>query len=230
MSTATLTQSEVDTAVSNLSPNLAATSINTPFSTTTAAINGEKQKPKYLPVTVEPPIPYTTHLQSLLVLSSNPLPPHPSEEQIQSSARDAAQHLINTLLTTCPAKSTTTSVILSLPNDAYPLPREKPLPAAKEKTRWEKFAEKKGIVAKRRDDRANREWDAEKGDWVKKWGFGRKKHAEDEWAVEVPEREWRKEESEGKNVRSLRRGDRKEIMKRKERRERANVKRAAKKE
>jgi hypothetical protein len=42
-----------------------------------------------------------------------------------------------------------------LPEPQTPVPREKPLPAQKEKTKWEKFAAEKGIVKRKKSRSAN---------------------------------------------------------------------------
>lgn len=74
-------------------------------------------------------------------------------------------------------------------------------------------------------------------EWVPKWGYkGKNKGDQDEWLVEVPEKEWKKEEeananaraggSGGRSVRGLSRAERKEKIKLNEKQMRANEKRA----
>lgn len=75
------------------------------------------------------------------------------------------------------------------------MPREKPLPAAKETTKWEKFAARKGIKPKTREQRSlkNRSFNEETGEWERTWGHDRggkatdRRRARDEGAVQ---RDW----------------------------------------
>lgn len=53
------------------------------------------------------------------------------------------------------------------------LPRSKPLPKEKAKTRWEKFAEERGIQKKKRSRLV---YDDISKDWVPRWGYKSIKH------------------------------------------------------
>lgn len=178
-------------------------------------------------VQVNKPTPYTFDLGNLLVNDPNPLESSPDEDVLASTARDCAQALINQLLTTCPVESTSEGVLLNLPTPSIPLPREKPIPADKEPTKWEQFAAKKGIKNKKKD--TNLVYDETSSEWVPKWGYkGKNKELDNQWLVEVDEK---KEEQTGVagDARKEGRAERKEKMKRQERRERANQARSARK-
>ncbi|KAL9030421.1 MAG: hypothetical protein Q9196_001453 [Gyalolechia fulgens] len=180
-------------------------------------------------VTVTKPIPYTFDLGNLLVNDANPLPPNPSQAQLQATARDCAQALINQLLTTCPITSSSDGVLMTLPPPTTPLPREKPVPAEKEPTKWERFAAKKGIKDKKKD--GIMVFDEEKQEWVPKWGYkGKNKEGEQDWIVEVDEKEERKhgKQHEG-GVRNEGRRERNEKVRRNQRRQRANERKERKK-
>ena len=142
-------------------------------------------------------------------------------------ARDCAQGLINQLLTTCPITSNEDGVLVTLPTPSTPLPREKPLPTAKEKTKWERFAEKRGIKKKRKDGKLV--YDEAKGDWVPKYGYkGKNKDGQDDWLVEVDEKKER-EMKEGETIRGTSRRERVERIRRNERKQRANDRQQRKK-
>lgn len=67
------------------------------------------------------------------------------------------------------------------------------------------------------------------GEWVPRWGYnGHNKAGEDGWLVEIPEKEWKKEIDEGKNVRTASRKERVERSRRNERKMRANERRSRK--
>ena len=179
-------------------------------------------------VTVNKPIPYTFDLGNLLCNDSNPVPLSPSSTDITNISRDCAQALINQLLTTCPITSNRVDgVLLTLPNPSTPLPREKPLPAAKPETKWEHFARKKGINDRKRGE-GKTVYDEEKGEWVPKWGYkGRNKEGEGDWVVEVDVKK-EKELAEGETLRGRSRRERVENAKRNERKQRANERKARK--
>ncbi|KAK5111563.1 hypothetical protein LTR62_004859 [Meristemomyces frigidus] len=118
--------------------------------------------------------PYTYDLGHLLCDDTNPLPAHDSttvEATLSKTAQQCAQGLINQLLTACPiVKSNDDGALhIKLPAPSTRLPREKPVPKPKEKTTWEKFAEKKGIGKTRKE--GNLKFDEASGEWKKKYGY-----------------------------------------------------------
>ncbi|PNP42708.1 hypothetical protein TGAM01_v210150 [Trichoderma gamsii] len=185
-------------------------------------------KPK-LPVVVDKPTPYTFDLGNLLAQDPNPvvLPASSIDQALAEIARDGAQSLINQLLTTCPLQSTSDGVLLKLPAPATRLPREKPVPQPKPPTKWERFAAKKGIKAKTREQRRNLAYDEESGEWKRKWGYkGLNKKGEDDWLVEVDAKK-EAARKEGTSIRGDGRRERVEKIKRNERKMRKNQRDAA---
>jgi len=181
------------------------------------------------PVTVDKPNPYTFDLGNLVCNDPNPVPRNPDnlEETLAANARDAAQMLINQILSTCEIKSSKEGVHIVLPQATTPLPREKPIPADKAPTKWELFAKKKGIDKKKRET-GNMVYDEAKGEWVPKWGYkGKNKDGEKEWLVEVDEK---KEKDSGKahDARAEGRSERKERVRRNERKQRNNERKSTK--
>ena len=201
------------------------------------------------------PIPYTHDAGHLLVNDTNtlnlPSAQLAREAVLSAIARDAAQSLLNHLLTTCPIHASSSlsgpvraadaGVYLVLPPPTTPLPREKPVPKPKEPTKWEAFARKKGIgkfggvrKGQEGEGRAGKMvWDEEKREWVPRYGYkGANKKGQGEWLVEVDETKERKAVEEkgvaGVDPRSLKRAERKERMRRNERAQRANDRRARK--
>lgn len=65
------------------------------------------------------------------------------------------------------------------------LPRMMPLPKPKVKSRWDKFAEERGIEKKKRSRLV---WDEASKDWVPRWGANSAKNRAEkkDWLVEVP--------------------------------------------
>ncbi|KAJ9191331.1 hypothetical protein DTO166G4_7127 [Paecilomyces variotii] len=210
-----------------------------------AANGAQKPKTEKLPVTVSKPSPYTFDLGHLLALDPNPLVLPSSEslnDALKATARDGAQSLLNQLLTTCQITSSAQhGVLLSLPPRSTVLPRHKPLPTPKAPTKWELFARKKGIgkyntkpgaALADKERRKKLVYDEATGEWVPRWGYkGKNKAGEDDWLVEVDEKQWKKEEgllAEGRSIRGESRRERVERIKRNERKERANARKQRK--
>ncbi|EME39238.1 hypothetical protein DOTSEDRAFT_83056 [Dothistroma septosporum NZE10] len=150
--------------------------------------------------------PYVFDLGHMLVTDSNPIPSYNDstrETTLTTTARDCAEALINQLLTACPiSKADDGAFQITLPAPETHLPREKPVPKEKEKTKWEKFAEKKGIKGKRKDGKL--QYDEAKGDWVPKYGYKGKSATggvEADWIMEVDEKAERKKADEEENKR-----------------------------
>lgn len=141
--------------------------------------------------------PYTFDLGHMLVTDPNPLPTYTQatkEETLQQTARGCAQALINQLLTACPiTRADDGALQITLPTPETHLPREKHVPKEKEKTKWERFAEKKGIKPKKRDGKLK--FDETKKDWVSKYGYKPGSGKDDgpgEWLEEIDEKAERK--------------------------------------
>lgn len=181
-------------------------------------------KPK-LPVAVEKATPYTFDLGHLMAEDPNSITLNRNEleQSLAEIARDGAQVLINQLLTTCPLNSTQDGVLLTLPQPSTKIPREKPVPQPKAPTKWERFAAKKGIKAKTREQRRNLAYDEESGEWKRKWGYqGLNKKGEDHPIMEVDMKKER-ERKEGTSIRGDGRRERKERVKRNDRKMRKNM-------
>ncbi|PYI29092.1 putative ribosome biogenesis protein [Aspergillus indologenus CBS 114.80] len=211
--------------------------------TATQAASATKSKPERLPITVSKPTPYTFDLGHLLVNDPNPLEisrSEPLETTLKATARDGTQSLLNQLLTTCPITSSQQGVLLSLPAPATALPRHKPLPTPKPPTKWELFARKKGIgkfsskpgaALADKERRKKLVYDEEKGEWVPRWGYKGKNKNEDDWLVEVNEKDWKKEEeaaAKGSSIRGISRAERKDRIRRNERKMRSNERKSRK--
>jgi regulator of ribosome biosynthesis len=174
-------------------------------------------------VAVTKPIPYTFDIGNLLLNDANPVPSNPSPVTLLETGRDCAQALINQLLTVLPITSSEGGVYITLPTPSTPMPREKSIPKEKEPTKWERFAAKKGIQAKKRDGKLI--FDEASGEWVPRYGYkGANKAGENDWLVEV-DMDKEKRTGEAGDARREKRAERMEKMKRQDRKMRANQKR-----
>ena len=96
------------------------------------------------------------------------------------AAAAMAQALVSKLFS-LPSEPVTGGRLARLPPPATPLPREKPLPKAKPMTKWQQFAQKKGIVKRKRSKLA---WDDDANEWKRRHGY---KKANDDAAVPIIE-------------------------------------------
>jgi len=127
-----------------------------------------------------------------------------------SNARDGIQLLVNEIWNQ-PTRIVDEGVVADLPAIATGLPREKPvcpssllpsllpslllkeklireseqLPKLAPMTKWQAFAQAKGIAPKEKKDRMV--YDEDKQEWVPRWGYkGKNKDKEEQWIHEVP--------------------------------------------
>lgn len=106
------------------------------------------------------------------------------EDYLQANAREGMQGLINALWER-PTTVTDDGIMASLPEVQTVLPREKPLPKAKDLTKWEKFAKSKGISSKPRKHRM--QFDEEKDEFGATWGYkGKNNELQNQAVIELP--------------------------------------------
>lgn len=108
------------------------------------------------------------------------------EGYLQQLARDNCQTLFNELYR-LPREWKDDALLVNLPGkNSLKLPREKPIPKPRAMTKWEKFAQEKGINKKKKD---NLVWDEVLNKWVPRYGY-RAAQAEEErdWLVEVSDK------------------------------------------
>lgn len=73
--------------------------------------------------------------------------------------------------------------MLELPLPRYRLPREKPIPEAKPQTKWEKFADMKGIQKRKRSRMV---FDEDAQEYKPRFGYGSKAN-EEPAVIELPD-------------------------------------------
>lgn len=145
------------------------------------------------------------------------------------AATDAACHrLAQTIfqslaarLFALPSEAAPVGRIAHLPAPSTVLPREKPIPKPRPPTKWELFAQRKGIEKRKR---SKLEWDEASGDWKRRYGY---KRANDEAAVPIIEA--RPDEQTGvEDPFTRQRAEKRERVKKQEKQQLANLKAAAK--
>ncbi|KAL0240699.1 hypothetical protein I308_106499 [Cryptococcus tetragattii IND107] len=133
--------------------------------------------PRAAPVETDPPL--------LAAFDTSPTDP--------AAYADLEPHLLQLTLTSThsllaalfalPTTPSPAGPVTAFPPPATLLPREKPLPKPKPLTKWERFANEKGISHKKKEKDV---WDDERQEWVPRWGrFGKNKDKEEQWLHEV---------------------------------------------
>jgi len=102
---------------------------------------------------------------------------------LQEAARDNVQLLFNQIFTQ-PALKNADGVFAELPRRKTVVPREKPMPREKPKTKWDEFAQIKGI---QKGKRSSKRWNEERGEFVPRYGKGSVNNDKmQDWVMELP--------------------------------------------
>ncbi|KAI1724828.1 ribosome biogenesis regulatory protein (RRS1) domain-containing protein [Ditylenchus destructor] len=108
-----------------------------------------------------------------------------SSEELLNMARDNTQYLFNKVWE-LPQKHVDAAICAQLPECTYRLPREKPIPRPREPTKWERFAQSKGIANKKKSgDR--KVYEEASGEWKPRYGYRRANDDTKDWLIEIPD-------------------------------------------
>ncbi|KAI8074401.1 ribosome biogenesis regulatory protein-domain-containing protein [Gongronella butleri] len=147
----------------------------------------EAHKAQFKPITVEKLVPLDFDLNLLAGFDNNALDEKrfkkEKEAYLKDLTRDNVQLVVNGIFE-LPVKSSDHGILATLPDRTTVLPREKPIPKDKPMTRWEKFAQQKGIQNRKRERMV---YDEDKEEYVPRWGYkGGAKDTTQDWLIEVP--------------------------------------------
>lgn len=132
---------------------------------------GEVKEVKSSVVTREDNLTYDLHH-----MTAYDIAPLPLKDEFLSYTRDSIQLLVNKMFS-LPHATVEEGQKVKLPEKPlFVLPRSKPIPKEKAKTRWEKFMEDRGMVKRKRSRLV---WDENSGDWKPRWGFKSAKESDD---------------------------------------------------
>lgn len=146
----------------------------------------QAEEEKLKSITVEKDIDVEYDLGNLLVTDSNLLDSksfrHNSEQYIKKLTRDNTQLLFNEIWK-LPVERVQEAIVAKLPDATTILPREKKIPKAKPLTKWQQYAQLKGIQNRKRGAMV---WDETAKDWKPRFGYKRANDESKEWVLEVP--------------------------------------------
>lgn len=119
-----------------------------------------------------------------MAFHSVPVDPETFKEGAEKACQNLATQIFQSLtsqLFDLPSEPAAVGRMAALPNPTTVLPREKPIPKPKPPTKWEIFAQRKGIVKRKR---SAMEFDETSQEWRRRFGY---KKANDEAAVPIIE-------------------------------------------
>ena len=146
-----------------------------------------RESEKFKPITVEKHLDVEIDVGNLLSFDINEVNivnlRSKKDQYLQELTRDNTQLLLNKVWE-LPTKRVDEAIVAELPKPRYVLPRSLPVPKPKEPTRWEKFAQEKGIV---KTKKAKLEWDEVLKKWIPRYGSKKAAaEAEKDWLIELP--------------------------------------------
>ena len=107
------------------------------------------------------------------------------EEILRAAAIKTGQSLIESIFS-LPVEDSEYGPLVTLPErEEIKIPRKQHVPEPKPETKWEKFAEKKGIQKKKRSKMV---WDEATQQWAPRYGYGRANNFKDQaenWVIEA---------------------------------------------
>ncbi|KJH51873.1 ribosome biogenesis regulatory protein [Dictyocaulus viviparus] len=124
-----------------------------------------------------------------------------ASENLLIRARNNAQCLFNKIWE-LERKKVEEAVVVELPKSKFILPREKKIPVAKEPTKWEKYAAKKGIKKKKANKKVEKLlyyiicvyalytfkiFDETTKEWKPTYGYRRANDDTKDWLIEIPD-------------------------------------------
>jgi regulator of ribosome biosynthesis len=117
-------------------------------------------------------------------LAAFDIAPIASGTDILAYTRDSVQLLVNKVFA-LPRNVIDEGTVVTLPSEeVFRLPRAKPIPKEKPKTRWEKFMEERNMKKRKRSKLV---WDDVEEDWKPRWGYKSAKNSAErtKWFHEV---------------------------------------------
>eukprot|EP00735_Rhodelphis_limneticus_P011498 TRINITY_DN4600_c0_g1::TRINITY_DN4600_c0_g1_i1::g.23225::m.23225 TRINITY_DN4600_c0_g1::TRINITY_DN4600_c0_g1_i1::g.23225 ORF type:complete len:340 (+),score=107.83,sp/Q869Q2/RRS1_DICDI/46.43/1e-52,RRS1/PF04939.7/9.6e-53,RRS1/PF04939.7/4e+03,GRA6/PF05084.8/0.08,Chloroa_b-bind/PF00504.16/5,Chloroa_b-bind/PF00504.16/2.9 TRINITY_DN4600_c0_g1_i1:33-1022(+) len=104
-----------------------------------------------------------------------------SDAYLRELTRDNLQLLVNKLFR-LESKDIESGRLAMLPPPTFVLPRAKPVPKERPLTRWQKFAQERGIKKHKKESMV---WDEVKKEWRPRFGFKRGNDETDDWMIEA---------------------------------------------
>ncbi|KAH9308990.1 hypothetical protein KI387_036901, partial [Taxus chinensis] len=144
-------------------------------------------------------------------------------EQLVNECLEKGTKLVQALankLFSLPSIADREGPLVELPPPTTPIPRGKHLPRPNPPTKWELFAQKKGIKKRKRSKSV---YDEQSGDWKRRHGY---KHAADE--DDIPIIDAKPSDEPGEDPFNHRKGEKKERIQKNEKNRLENLKKAAK--
>uniref|UniRef100_A0A061RH30 Ribosome biogenesis regulatory protein n=1 Tax=Tetraselmis sp. GSL018 TaxID=582737 RepID=A0A061RH30_9CHLO len=145
--------------------------------------------------------------------------PEKREDVCQKLAQEITQSLVAKIFA-LPSEAADVGRLAILPGPSTPLPRAKPLPKPRPPTKWEIFAQQKGIQKKKRSKLL---YDESSGEWRRRYGYKKANNDED-----IPIIEATSDDKVGTDPFTQARKEKKERVAKNAKQQKENLKRSAK--
>uniref|UniRef100_A0A914ZEC4 Ribosome biogenesis regulatory protein n=2 Tax=Parascaris univalens TaxID=6257 RepID=A0A914ZEC4_PARUN len=142
----------------------------------------------YRPTTVTKLVDPYIDLGNLLLIDTDSPPADvpdsiPNEEELLAQVRDNTQYLFNKIWE-LERERVDEAICAKLPRPAFRLPREKVIPEKRQLTKWEQYAQAKGIRKRKKDSKV---FDETAKEWKPRYGYRRGKDSTKDWLIEIPD-------------------------------------------
>jgi len=152
-----------------------------------AILESQQNENIYKLIQVQKDIDVQIDLGNLLVSDPNPIDQTELRKNrgtyLLTLARDDVQLLVNKLWE-LPSERVEDVIVVKLPATTTRIPREKPIPAARQATKWEKFAQVKGI---QKTKKSRMVFDEQSKEYKPRWGYKRANDDTQDWLIPVPD-------------------------------------------
>ncbi|PSN57155.1 Ribosome biogenesis regulatory protein [Blattella germanica] len=149
-----------------------------------------KAAENFKPIHVDKHLDLEYDIGTLLTIDSNDLnlkklrSEQTRDDYLTVLARENTQFLLNKIWE-LPSEHLEEAIIVKLPEPTFILPREKPIPKPKAPTKWEKYANEKGI---QKTKKSKLTWDETLQKWIPRYGFKRASaEKQKNWLLPVPD-------------------------------------------
>jgi len=144
----------------------------------------ETQKSKLHSATVEKADDLQYDIGNLYALDIQPIDVSAFRKNPERFLREYNRENVQLLFNRIFALPVGDDAVATLPAGTLPIPRAKPIPKERAKTRWDQYRALKGIQTRKRDRMV---WDDEKQQWKPRWGASRVNSIDDQWVMEAKE-------------------------------------------
>ena len=116
---------------------------------------------------------------------------------LKQLCKESTQELLNEVFTKLETTTVEDVIVAKMPKSLTLIPREKPLPKAKTMTKWQEYAQLKGIQSRKKSKMV---FDEPSGEYKPRFGYKRANDNTKDWLIEIPKNADPNEDFFGKRI------------------------------